>query len=192
MSSPRFKFCPNCGVSLTLTDIAGRQRPYCSACNYIDFGLYSVGVGGIIVQEKKVLLIQRNQNPGRGNWTIPGGFVEFDEDMETAVVREIKEETGLVCRVEGLIGLRNRLENGGNSTYAVFLLEAIAGDLITTPNEEIADVQFFTHDELAELQPISPFSQTLSQEAILGDLSVTPVREIESTFAGRRTIRFFG
>lgn len=54
-----------------------------------------VGVGAIIVCDGKILLIKRRGEPGKGKWSVPGGLVELGETVENAVVREVKEETGL-------------------------------------------------------------------------------------------------
>ncbi|MCS7124023.1 MAG: NUDIX hydrolase [Candidatus Bathyarchaeota archaeon] len=54
-----------------------------------------VGVGAIIVCDGKILLEKRKGEPGRGKWSVPGGLVELGETVEEAVVREVKEETGL-------------------------------------------------------------------------------------------------
>ena len=54
-----------------------------------------VGVGAIILDEDKILLEKRKNAPGKGKWTVPGGLVELGERIEQAVIREVKEETGL-------------------------------------------------------------------------------------------------
>ena len=54
-----------------------------------------VGVGAIIISEGKILLEKRKNAPGKGKWSIPGGLVELGERIEQAVIREVKEETGL-------------------------------------------------------------------------------------------------
>jgi 8-oxo-dGTP diphosphatase len=59
-----------------------------------------VGVGGVILNDGKILLEKRKNQPSRGKWTIPGGLVELGETLEHAVVREVEEETCLKC-VEG-------------------------------------------------------------------------------------------
>jgi 8-oxo-dGTP diphosphatase len=56
-----------------------------------------VGVGGVILNDGKILLEKRKNEPGRGKWTIPGGLVELGETLERAVVREVEEETSLEC-----------------------------------------------------------------------------------------------
>jgi mutator protein MutT len=54
-----------------------------------------VGVGAIILHEGKILLEKRKSAPGKGKWSVPGGLVELGESVEQAVIREVKEETGL-------------------------------------------------------------------------------------------------
>jgi len=54
-----------------------------------------VGVGAIIIHEGKILLEKRKNAPGKGKWSVPGGLVGLGESIEQAVIREVKEETGL-------------------------------------------------------------------------------------------------
>ena len=54
-----------------------------------------VGIGAVVVCSGKILLEKRKNEPGRGKWSIPGGIVELGESLEQAVIREVKEETGL-------------------------------------------------------------------------------------------------
>ena len=62
-----------------------------------------LGVGAIIIREGKILLEKRKNEPGRGKWSIPGGVVNLGESPELAVVREVKEETGLEVAAPCLI-----------------------------------------------------------------------------------------
>lgn len=54
-----------------------------------------VGVGAVLICERKILLERRKNDPGKGKWSIPGGLVELGENVEQTVVREVQEETGL-------------------------------------------------------------------------------------------------
>ena len=81
---------------------------------------YNIGVGGAVVKDDRLLLVRRLSRRGRGNWQIPGGFVEQNETMEIAVIREVEEEAGVTASVQGVLGIRNRYdEEGGNSLYTV-------------------------------------------------------------------------
>ena len=70
-----------------------------------------VGVGGVILNDGKVLLEKRKNEPGRGKWTIPGGLVELGETLERAVVREVEEETCLECIKEEIPRLIDVVDN---------------------------------------------------------------------------------
>ncbi|HHH80313.1 MAG TPA: NUDIX hydrolase, partial [Thermoplasmatales archaeon] len=54
----------------------------------------SVTVDGIVTKNNEILLIKRKNNPFKGRWSLPGGFVNYGEKVEDAVIREVKEETG--------------------------------------------------------------------------------------------------
>jgi len=66
-----------------------------------------VGVGAVILDEGKILLEKRKNAPGKGKWSIPGGLVDLGEKMEQAVIREVKEETGLDVYEPRLIDVVN-------------------------------------------------------------------------------------
>ena len=73
----------------------------------------AVGVGGVVVREGRVLLIRRGKQPLYGRWVVPGGTVELGEPLEQALVREIREETGLEVEPIELITVFDRIERDG-------------------------------------------------------------------------------
>jgi ADP-ribose pyrophosphatase YjhB (NUDIX family) len=90
---------------------------------------YNIGVGGAVVREGRLLLVRRASRHGRGNWQLPGGFIEPDETIEQAVVREIFEEAGVTAEVEAVLGLRSRYDpESGNGIYIVLVLRPISGE----------------------------------------------------------------
>ena len=68
-----------------------------------------VGVGAVIVDEGKVVLIRRKYEPLKGHWSLPGGMVEIGETLETALTREMLEETGLAVDVGPVIEVFDRI-----------------------------------------------------------------------------------
>src|SRR5258705_5257181 len=68
-----------------------------------------VGVGAVIVDDGKVVLIRRKYEPLKGHWSLPGGMVEIGEPLETALTREMQEETGLVVDVGPVIEVFDRI-----------------------------------------------------------------------------------
>jgi len=84
-----------------------------------------VGVGGIVFQDDKVLLVKRGREPGLGKWSIPGGAVEIGETVNRAIQREIEEETGLIVEVIDLIEIFERIipDPQGRILYHYILLD---------------------------------------------------------------------
>ncbi len=72
-----------------------------------------VGVGGVVVHEGRALLIRRGKQPLYGRWTVPGGTVELGEPLGYALVRELREETGLEVEPLDLLTVFDRIERDG-------------------------------------------------------------------------------
>jgi len=68
-----------------------------------------VGVGAVVVDGESVLLIRRGQEPLKGEWSLPGGAVELGETLDAAIVREVREETGLDIAVGPVVEVLDRL-----------------------------------------------------------------------------------
>lgn len=88
-----FNFCPICGGDFkTSSDISKK----CSKCGYVYFISANPCAGGIVVNESgHILLIKRKNDPYKGTWDIPAGFVDGLETFEEALKREMKEEIGI-------------------------------------------------------------------------------------------------
>jgi ADP-ribose pyrophosphatase YjhB (NUDIX family) len=73
-----------------------------------------VGVGAVVVDEGRVLLVRRGREPLKGHWTLPGGALEVGESLSAGVAREVMEETGLQVEAGELVELVDRIhrENG--------------------------------------------------------------------------------
>lgn len=163
----QFKYCPLCAAPLESTEIEGKKRKKCPECSYVHWGEYSVGVGGVLLRNNKGLIVQRAYNPGKGRWTIPGGYVEQDEKIEDAIVREVKEETGLLTEPLSIIAVKDRPEDipgVKHDIYIVFLLRCIGGELNPDPLE-VSQAGFFAPDECRNLN-IAPLSLHVIEKAI--------------------------
>jgi len=87
-----------------------------------------VGVGTFIMKDGHVLLVRRGREPALGKWSIPGGLVQVGETVEAAAMREAKEECGLTVRLEGLVGVVNRIipDAAGRVQYHYVLIDFLA------------------------------------------------------------------
>jgi 8-oxo-dGTP diphosphatase len=114
-----------------------------------------VGVGAVIVQDQRVLLIRRGQAPLLGEWSLPGGVLECGETLREAVVREAREETGLVVETGEMLGVYERVIRGddGRVRYHYVLIDFLcrpAGGELEAASDA-ADVRWFTRDQLPAL-----------------------------------------
>jgi 8-oxo-dGTP diphosphatase len=115
-----------------------------------------VGVGAIIIENGRVLLVKRLHPPLQAEWSIPGGVLEIGELVREAAVREAREETGLTVEPGELLGVYDRVlrnpEQRVQYHYVLidFLCRRVAGDLAAA--SDAGEVQWFTREELRGLK----------------------------------------
>jgi 8-oxo-dGTP diphosphatase len=114
-----------------------------------------VGVGAIIVDQGRVLLVKRGYPPLAGEWSIPGGVLELGETLREAAIREAKEETCLTVETAELLGVYDRVlrDDDGRTLYHFvlidFLCRRVAGEAQAADDAD--EVGWFTPAEAAEL-----------------------------------------
>ena len=114
-----------------------------------------VGVGAIIIEGERVVLVKRAHPPLQAEWSIPGGVLEVGELVRDAAVREAREETGLVVEPGELLGVFDRVLRNAEKRvqyhYVLidFLCRRVAGDLAAA--SDAAEVRWFRHEELPGL-----------------------------------------
>jgi 8-oxo-dGTP diphosphatase len=108
-------------------------------------------VDGAIIQKDKILLIKRKNEPFKGKWALPGGFVEYGEKVESAITREVLEETGLKTEIKKVIGIYSDPERDprGHTVTIAYLLDVISGMLEN--GDDAMDAEFFDLSNLPEL-----------------------------------------
>lgn len=114
-----------------------------------------IGVGSIIIEDGRVVLVKRAHPPIQGQWSIPGGVLEVGELIREAAVREAREETGLIVEPGELLGVFDRIlrdaEKRVQYHYVLidFLCRKIGGDLLAA--SDAAEVRWFKPEELPML-----------------------------------------
>jgi 8-oxo-dGTP diphosphatase len=127
-----------------------------------------VGVGALIVEHGRIVLIKRGKAPLLGEWSIPGGMLELGETLRQGAEREALEETGLVVRATELLGVFDRVvpDDEGQILYHYvlidFLCDLVAGELCA--GADAADAQWLTPEEINEL-PLAEDTAAVIQAA---------------------------
>jgi len=115
-----------------------------------------IGIGSIIIEAGRVVLVKRAHPPIQGHWSIPGGVLEVGEMIREAAIREAREETGLIVEPGELLGVYDRIlrdpEHRVQYHYVLidFLCRKVAGDLLAA--SDAAEVRWFTREELPALK----------------------------------------
>lgn len=153
------KFCPNCGKPTVKQDVVGRVRDICEEGHFIQFATYNNSAAGLVFRDNSVLLVQHN-HPTKV-WSLPGGYIEQEEDLVLGLKREVKEESGIDVEPVGIIALRNLVKETLNELYIIFLCEA---DNEYQPSsqdlDEILDAKFIPLTDIPDWN-ITPFTRRI-------------------------------
>lgn len=93
-----------------------------------------VGVGAVVVDDNRVLLVRRGTEPLRGHWSLPGGVLELGESLTDGLIREVREETGIAVEPIELVELLDRIHREGERVryhyvIADYLCKVVGGEL---------------------------------------------------------------
>lgn len=138
------KHCFNCGTKLIEKDLKGEGIvPFCENCNSFQFTMYNIAVSMIVVNEEtdKIMLIKQYGNPF---YILVAGYVNRGEPLENAVVREIKEETGM--NVSHIKFNRTKFYEKSNTLMCNFTA-FVKNDTELSTNNEIDSFRWFTKDD---------------------------------------------
>ena|SRR5882762_3134896 len=115
-----------------------------------------VGVGAVIIEDDRVVLVKRGHAPLLGKWSIPGGVLEVGETLRKAVVREAREETGLTIEPGELLGVFERVvpDEQGRVRYHYVLVDFLCRRVAGNPAaaDDAQEAQWFLQEELAGLE----------------------------------------
>jgi len=119
VANQEINFCPRCGAATRPEMRFGQLRPVCPRCNWIHFADPKVAAAAFIEQEGRVLLVRRVNEPFRGLWSLPAGFVDAGEDPARAAERECLEETGLTVHALGVLEVIAGLEHPRGADFVI-------------------------------------------------------------------------
>jgi len=144
------------GLNMQLAAQSSARNGYNPAAMNREFPEFPlVGVGSIIIENDRVLLVKRAHPPIEGQWSIPGGVLEVGELIREAAIREVREETGLIVEPGDLLGVYDRIlrnpEKRVQYHYVLidFLCSRAGGELHAA--SDAAEVRWFRREELPAL-----------------------------------------
>jgi ADP-ribose pyrophosphatase YjhB (NUDIX family) len=144
-------FCPRCAHALVDAEAFGRMRRVCPDCGLVVFREHKVAAGVLVTDDEgRVLLVQRAWDPAQGRWSLPAGFVDYDEAPEVAAVREGREETGLDIEVTELLAVLSGREHPHGADIVIVYRGYIVNGTLAS-GDDAADVAFFSLDALPPL-----------------------------------------
>ena len=145
------KFCLYCGSKFERRFIQGRQRLVCTSCGEIFYENPLPASTALVINEQGQLLLgRRGVEPAKGQWCLPGGFIEMGETAQAGALRELKEETGLEGRIIRVIGVASRIDGyWGDVVLIGFEVEITGGEL--QAGDDAADARYFSMDDMPEV-----------------------------------------
>ncbi len=144
------QYCPQCGARLRLMERFGKIRPVCSRCDHTVFFDPKVAAVAFVEEGERVLLVKRANEPGKGRWALPAGFVDPEEDPRSAAERETLEETGIVVQAFDLLAVLHRPDADGLADIVIVYRARVIGGALCA-NDDADEVGWFSQDNLPEI-----------------------------------------
>ena len=124
-------------------------------------------VGAVVVHDGRLLLVRRGRGPGTGEWSVPGGRVEAGERLADAVVRELREETGVTGACGPLLGWVELVGEDHHFVVLDFTVHPLAGD-DPVAGDDAADAAWVPLAEVAALPLVRGLADFLHHHGVLG------------------------
>lgn len=154
-------FCPQCGERLIYQMVGTRERFVCPQCHYVHYQNPVPGVGVLIEMDNGLVLVKRGGHVKTGYWALPSGYIEADESVEEAAIRESKEETGLDVKLIDLVGVYSFPEGPPQSGIIVFYRARPKGGVLRA-GDDAQEARIFKPDQFPEM-PFRTHRQALQR-----------------------------
>lgn len=126
-----------------------------------------VAVGAVCTHADALLLVRRGRGPAAGEWSVPGGRVEWGETLHEAVVRETFEETGLEVVVDRFLGWVERLEDSYHYVILDFAVTALDPTRVPVAGDDAAEARWVPCHEVSDLHLVGGLYDFLRDQEVL-------------------------
>lgn len=149
MTTSKFTHCPYDGELLAADSRS--SVPTCPRCGFAAYANPKACVAILVVRDDQVLLARRGIEPAKGQWDIPGGFVEANESAEAAVLREAREELQVAVQIKYFVSsLPDRYGSRGEPTLTLgFVVNVVSGE--PRAASDVAELRWFPFDKLPQM-----------------------------------------
>lgn len=146
-----YKYCPRCGSKLAKQIIDNSPRLKCTSnsCDFIYYHNPIPAAGAMVIDNGKILLVQRAVIPKIGWWCIPAGFMEWQEHPSDTAIRELREETGLDIKIDSFFEVYSGQDDPRLNAVLILYLATPEGGRLRADDDAL-DARFFGFDELPE------------------------------------------
>jgi 8-oxo-dGTP diphosphatase len=125
-----------------------------------------LSVGAVVVHDGSLLLVRRGHGPAAGEWSVPGGRVEWGEMLAEAVAREVREETGLECICGEMLGWVELIHTDHHFVVLDFVATVLEHG-VPVAGDDAAEVRWVPVDDVLELNLVDGLAELLHEHGIL-------------------------
>ncbi|MGE0384462.1 MAG: NUDIX domain-containing protein [Gammaproteobacteria bacterium] len=143
----RYRHCPHCAAALATRTERDLARQVCTGCGFVFWQNPAVGVAVVLIEDGRVLLGRRSRGAYAGQWCIPCGYVEYDEDVREAARREFEEETGLVVELGPVRAVHSNFHNPAQHTVGIWFDARAVGGVLRAA-DDLDEVRFFAAPDI--------------------------------------------
>ncbi|MBC8366045.1 NUDIX hydrolase [bacterium] len=134
-------FCPVCGKALKVEERGGRERPVC-ACGYVHYANPAPAAGAVVMRDGLCLWVRRAGEPRKDLWSLPSGFLEWDEDIRDCARRETLEETGLEVEIGEILETLSGFDDPRTqAVLTVFFARVVGG--VEQAGDDASETRWF-------------------------------------------------